>query len=335
MHGGRPHCAVGPQNTAFGAPYSGNILQMYMRHLGNRLISRKKSFLRLALGCCRAAGGCGSVATRAMDSALSTLFAMALVATCAAAQAGPSVHLEELTATELRDRIAAGATTLLIPVGGTEQNGAHMVLGKHNVRVRALAGRIAERAGNAVVAPVVAYVPEGRIDPPTQHMRWAGTISIPEPVFEATLVAAVQSLRRHGLCEVYFLGDHGGYRASLDRAAATLDRTAKPAAGGGAPCKAHALPEYYRAASADFDARLRGEGLAASEIGTHAGLADTALALAADPALVRPAAMVLAPAAGSGVAGDPRRATAAMGKPGLDHIVDASVAAILADRKPR
>jgi len=238
------------------------------------------------------------VAIRAIESARRGLWAVALFAASAAAHAGASVHLEELTSTELRDRIAGGATTLLIPVGGTEQNGAHLVLGKHNVRVRVLAGRIAERLGDAVVAPVLAYVPEGRIDPPTQHMRWAGTISIPEPVFEAT-----------------------------------LDRTTKPVAGARAPCKAHALREYYRAASADFDARLRSEGHAAAEIGTHAGLADTALALAADPALVRP--MALAPAAGSGVAGDPRRATAALGQPGLDHFVAVSVAAILADRQRR
>jgi len=308
---------------------------MNLSHLGSTLTCQKYAFLRTVHGRHWPSGSCGWVPIRAIESARRGLLAVALFAAGTAAQAGTSVHIEELTSTELRDRIAAGATTLLIPVGGTEQNGAHLVLGKHNVRVRALAGRIAERLGDAVVAPVLAYVPEGRIDPPTQHMRWAGTISIPEPVFEATLVAAVQSLRQHGLCEVYFLGDHGGYRASLDRAAATLGRTTKPVAGGRAPCKAHALPEYYRAASADFDARLRSDGHVAAEIGTHAGLADTALALAADPALVRQAALQLPLAAGSGVAGEPRRATAAMGKPGLDHIVAVSVATILADRKRR
>ena len=102
-----------------------------------------------------------------------------------AAAAPTSVMLEELTSTELRDRIAGGATTVLVPIGGTEQNGPHMVLGKHNVRVHVLATRIAERLGNAVVAPVIAYVPEGAIDPPTSHMRWPGTISISETAFEA------------------------------------------------------------------------------------------------------------------------------------------------------
>src|SRR6186713_2874824 len=110
-----------------------------------------------------------------------------LVAVLLAAAATPaSVQVDELTWTELRDAIKAGKTTVIVPVGGTEQSGPHIVLGKHNVRVRALAARIATSLGNALVAPVIAYVPEGAINPPAGHMRFAGTISIPENAFEAT-----------------------------------------------------------------------------------------------------------------------------------------------------
>ena len=248
------------------------------------------------------------------------------IAGSAAAHAA-SLQLEELTWTELRERIAGGATTVLIPIGGTEQSGPHMALGKHNMRAKALAVRIAERLGNALVAPVVAYVPEGAIEPPTQHMRYPGTISIPDTAFEATLEGAARSLRRHGLRDVVFLGDHGGYRASIDRVAAKLDREwaqARPAA------RAHALPEYYRAADAEFAQALKAQGYTSEEIGSHAGLADTALTLALDPTQVRMdvAATRARGAQGDGVAGDPRRATAELGRAGVDHIVDASVAAI-------
>ena len=242
------------------------------------------------------------------------------------------VHLEALTWTELRDRVAAGATTVLIPIGGTEQNGPHMSLGKHNVRVGLLATRIAERLGNAIVAPVIAYVPEGAIEPPTQHMRYPGTISIPMPVFEATLEAAARSLQRHGLRDVVFLGDHGGYRASIDRVAAKLNRE------WGAASRVHALPEYYRAAQDDFAAALKARGFAADEIGLHAGLADTALMLALDARQVRMQVAVarLPGASGDGATGDPRRATAELGQVGVERIVEASVAAIRAvARKPK
>jgi hypothetical protein len=46
---------------------------------------------------------------------------LALVASVAAAQAPRTVWLEDLTWTELRDRIKSGATTIIVPVGGTEQ----------------------------------------------------------------------------------------------------------------------------------------------------------------------------------------------------------------------
>src|SRR5450631_2147475 len=114
----------------------------------------------------------------------------------AGAQAPNTVFLEELTWTELRDQVQAGKTTVIVPVGGTEQSGPHIALGKHNVRVKVLAGRIAASLGNALVAPVIAYVPEGSVSPPAGHMRFAGTITLPEAAFETTLEYAARSFRQ-------------------------------------------------------------------------------------------------------------------------------------------
>lgn len=233
------------------------------------------------------------------------------------------VELEAMTSTELRARIDSGTRTALLPVGGTEQNGPHMVLGKHNVRARLLAQQIARRLGNAVVAPVLAYVPEGQVNPPAAHMRFAGTLSIPETAFEALLESAARSLCQHGLREVVLLGDHGGYQHSLERAAARVNR---PAAGKPA-CRAHALRDYYQPTQTSYVADLRERGVQQAELGSHAGLADTALALALDPSLVRHGALATA-AGAAGVTGDPRRATAELGQLGVARIVDASVAAV-------
>src|SRR5690349_22468726 len=54
--------------------------------------------------------------------------ALALAAVGSARAAPPSVELEALTWTELSDAIKAGATTIIIPAGGTEQSGPHMAL---------------------------------------------------------------------------------------------------------------------------------------------------------------------------------------------------------------
>jgi creatinine amidohydrolase/Fe(II)-dependent formamide hydrolase-like protein len=249
----------------------------------------------------------------------------ALAAQAYAASPGP-VGIEDMTSPELKARIAAGTSTVLIPIGGTEQNGPHMVLGKHNVRVRLLADEIARRLGNAVVAPVMAYVPEGAITPPAAHMRFTGTISIPEATFESVLESAARSFKQHGFHDVVFLGDHGGYQKSLQRVADKLNREWKndPA------CRVHALKDYYEAAQTTYVDALKKKGYSQAEIGTHAGLNDTALALAVDKSLVR--AEVLAHGAqldaAHGVYGDPRRATAEVGQLGVQQIIDASVASI-------
>lgn len=253
------------------------------------------------------------------------LAGVAALATSAVARAQRDVYLDDLTTTEVAAAVAAGTTTVLVPIGGSEENGPHMVLGKHNVRARILAGRIARELGNALVAPVIAYVPEGRIDPPTEHMRFAGTISIPPAAFEATLAATAQSFAEHGFRDIVFLGDHGGYQKNEAAAAARFNRTWKRS-----PARAYALVAYYRAAAVDFPAALLARGYTQSEIGTHAGLADTALALAVDPKLVREDVLAKGSDldASHGVYGDPRRATAALGTVGVDDIVRKSVAAI-------
>lgn len=267
----------------------------------------------------------------AVELVVGLMVGLVLVATSGAAHAAPgtSVHLEALTWTELADRLAGGATTVLVPIGGTEQSGPHLVLGKHNVRVRALAERIAQALDHTLVAPVLAYVPEGAIEPPAAHMRFAGTLSIDTATFEALLESTARSLRRHGFREVVLLGDHGGYQASLVKVAAKLNR-AWAADPPGSRCRVHALTDYYQASTAGHAQLLAARGFTSAEIGSHAGLADTALALAIDPSLVRPDQLQRAAKSGdrAGVWGDPRRATAELGQLGVDRIVATSVAAI-------
>ena len=251
------------------------------------------------------------------------LLALGAAQARAALPAGLAANdLEAMTSVELRERIAHGATTVIVPIGGTEQNGAHMLLGKHNVRAHVLADRIADALGNAIVAPTVAYVPEGSIHPPAAHMKYAGTISVPDAVFEGLLESAARSFKQHGFRDVVFLGDHGGYQSDLAQVADRLNRewARDPA------CRAHAPTEYYRITQTAYVAELKKRGVSEAELGSHAGLADTALALAVDPALVRPDK--LAGPYPAGVTGNPRRATAELGELGTRLVVETTVAAI-------
>jgi creatinine amidohydrolase len=241
------------------------------------------------------------------------------------ARASDTVFLEELTWTELQSLIRSGKTTIIVPIGGTEQNGSHMALGKHNLRVRVLAEKIARALGNALVAPVIAYVPEGALDPPTGHMRFPGTITVPEEAFEKILEFAARSFRLAEFRDIVFLGDHGSYQKAEKAVADRLDKewAAKPA-------RVYAIEEYYRASEAEFGRLLKSKGYREEEIGTHAGLADTSLTLAVDPHLVRADRLQrgIEPETDGGVNGDPRRASAELGQLGVDLIVTRTVDAV-------
>ena len=263
-----------------------------------------------------------------VPTALATLMLVLLPAAAGAAPASGHVFLEEMTSPEVQDALGRGLTTIIVPVGGTEQNGPHMALGKHNVRVKVLAGRIATTLGNAIVAPVLPYVPEGSINPPRAHMRWAGTISISDDAFKAVLDGAARSFRQHGFTDIVLIGDHGGYQPQLAAVAARLNRD-----WAGTPARAHFIAAYYLATQSAFIQALRAAGVGQAQIGTHAATADTSLMLATDPSLVN--ADELADAAkgapANGVTGDPRAASAALGRLGTDAIVNATVAAIRAE----
>ncbi len=259
---------------------------------------------------------------RVVAIALILLGGLPATAGSLAAQAPDTVLLEELTWTEVRYALRAGKTTIIVPAGGTEQSGPHIALGKHNARVKVLSERIARALGDALVAPVVAYVPEGALSPLTGHMRFPGTITTPEDTFEKVLESAARSFKAHGFRHIVLLGDHGSTQAGQKAVAARLNR--EWATG---PTRVLAVEEYYRAAESEAPRLFRSRGYRESELGRHAGLTDTALTLGTVPELVRTDR--LRPAReGDGGDGDPSRATAELGRAGADLIVTRTVEAI-------
>ena len=132
-----------------------------------------------------------------------------------------SIWIEELTWIEIRDRMADGTNTVIIPTGGIEQNGPYVAMGKHNYVLQGACEGIARELGNALCAPIVKLVPEGGIEEPTGHMRYPGTISLREETFQAVLDDVASSLHAHGFEHIVFIGDSGG---NQDGMAAVADR---------------------------------------------------------------------------------------------------------------
>ncbi|MCH7532894.1 MAG: creatininase family protein [Gemmatimonadetes bacterium] len=154
-----------------------------------------------------------------------------------------TVWVEEMTWMDVRDALAAGKTTVLIPTGGMEPNGPWLATGKHNYVLHTNCEAIARRLGDALCAPIIPFVPEGDIEPPSGHMRSPGTISTRQETFEAVLTDVAHSFRMHGFKKIIFFGDSGGNQGGQR---AVADRLTER--WGGNPVVAH-VQEYYDYAS--------------------------------------------------------------------------------------
>src|SRR3978361_1562982 len=99
-------------------------------------------------------------------------------------------------------------------------------------------------------------------------MKYSGTMSVPDAVFEGLLEAAARSFKQHGFKDVVFLGDHGGYQSDLAHVADKLNREGAR----DPPGRAHAPLESYRITQTAYVAALKAHGVADAELGSHAGL---------------------------------------------------------------
>lgn len=232
-----------------------------------------------------------------------------------------SVFLEDLTWMEARDAIAAGKTTIIIPTGGTEQNGPHIVLGKHNYLVKYKAGEIAKQLGNALVAPVMAYVPEGDVNPPTGHMRYAGTITTPQDVFVKVLEYAARSLKQHGFVDIALVGDSGGNQEGQKLVAEALNKE-----WAATPARVHHITAYYPGRGDDW---VVSQGVSAADVGSHAGTHDTSSLMYINPSMLRFDKLVVGKSGdGQGHTGNPARATGVFGKRILEMQIEDGTAQI-------
>ncbi len=228
-----------------------------------------------------------------------------------------TLFIDELTWEETRDAMKNGKTTVIVPTGGTEKNGYHMVLGKHNFTVTYAANQIARRLKNALIAPTVQYVPEG--DPDRQN---PGAISLPSPAYDQLLDAAARSLKVHGFKDILFIGDSGGNQAGIKNVAARLNEEWKDTG-----VKVFALTDYYEQSRLHYRAWLQAAfGYDGETAGSHAGITDTAQMLFLHPAGIR--TDQIKPWGGpqdSGVSGDPTKATAEIGRMGIEFKVNAAI----------
>ena len=177
--------------------------------------------------------------------------------------AANTVWIEEMTWMDVRDALADGKTTAIVPTGGVEPNGPWLATGKHNYVLRANCDAIARKLGDALCAPIIKLVPEGNIEPPSGHMASPGTLSLRQETFEALLTDVAHSLKMHGFRNIIFIGDSGGNQGGQRAVAERLNEKFA-----GAAIVAH-VQEYY-----DYNSVTRYMAFRGLEDGEGDGLHD-------------------------------------------------------------
>ena len=204
------------------------------------------------------------------------------------------MRLVDLTWSEVAER--AAASLLAVPVGSTEQHGPHLPLSTDTDVATALAGSLAARRADVLVAPALAYGASG------EHAGFPGTLSIGLDALGSVLVEVARSAG--SFAGVVLVNGHGGNHAAISSAVALLTAEGRNVLA--------------------WSPSVRGGD-------AHAGRIETSLLLALRPAAVRLEAAVagdrrplrdlmpelrtggVAAVSANGVLGDPTGASAAEG----------------------
>lgn len=269
-------------------------------------------------------------ATRALFIFCAALLLTTLAPTRTAAQRPDSLFLEDLTWTEVRDAVAKGTNVVIIPIGGMEQNGPHMVVGKHNFVVKFAANLMARRLGNALVAPVVNYDPQGSAD--SGNFRDQPGKITAATVYEKVLEFSARSLKVHGFKDILFIGDSGSNQRGMTVVADLLNREWEASG-----ARLFPITAYYSVGREHYRAYLLAQhGWDDETVGSHAGISDTSQMLYVRPEGIRKDKLM--PRGGgpnSGVSGDPTKASAEIGKMGIEFKVNAAIAQYRQLKTPR
>jgi creatinine amidohydrolase/Fe(II)-dependent formamide hydrolase-like protein len=231
-----------------------------------------------------------------------------------------NIEFELMTWPELKHAIYdEGKTTVIVFNGGTEQRGPQGVSGAHSLVGRLLAKEIAEKLGNAIVAPVLPYSVNNA------SAALPGTIGLTAPIFAAVNEHVAEQLIVNGFKNVVLLGDHGGGQKEMADVASKLD--AKYSAQG-----IHIVycSDVYTKAGAEFNKWLTEHNL---PVGSHASIKDTSELwyLGGDKGWIRKNEIPNAVGDAShknGISGDARKSSPEIGKVISDMKVDFAVAQI-------
>ncbi len=228
------------------------------------------------------------------------------------------VLIENLTWTDIRDRLDTGTRRVVICAASSEQHGPHLPESTDYLLGKATAERLARALGDSLVAPVI------RPGCSDHHMAFPGSLTITAAQLMDLLDSYVDGLRRHGFESFVIISSHGGNFPVLAEWART-----RPKPGVKVVADLNAFMEALVAVERRFG---RDDGPV-----LHADICETAMMLHLHPELVRmeraergflgelePERLFREGMPGispNGILGNPVGATAEMGAAMLDGLV--------------
>ena len=159
------------------------------------------------------------------------------------------------------EAVGAGATTVILPLGATEQHGPHLPLGTDTIRGAALADLVAEKLPGSLVAPAL---PFGCSD---EHSGFPGLLGLDAETLARVVLDLARRMTGWGVRRLVLLSAHGGNGDALDLALTLLQRE---------------LPDLEVRTNGNLETiapllleMARREGISASALGLHAGEGET------------------------------------------------------------
>ncbi|MCE8016976.1 creatininase [Halomonas sp. MCCC 1A17488] len=242
-----------------------------------------------------------------------------------------SVKLAELDWMTYRDRVQDGGSRILLPVGAIEQHGPHMSLNPDVLIPEYIACRVAERSGNMLVAPPIAYGYKSQVKSGGGNF-FPGTTCVGGRALEEYAYDVILAYAAHGNREFVLINGHFENSMFLVEAA---DRAVKHARLSGKEIRV-VLLSYWDFISEATIEKVFPDGFSGWAV-EHGGVLETSIMLKIHPELVDMAKAVDIPPAefppydvfppdpswvpSSGTLSSPAQATAEKGEWILDECI--------------
>jgi creatinine amidohydrolase len=186
------------------------------------------------------------------------------------------LRLERLSWPQVADALADGYRTIVLACGAIEQHGPHLPLVVDTQHASNLAMTVARRLGGCLVAPILS------LGCSSHHMHFPGTVSLESETLERLLTDCAKSFAAHGFEATCCFSTHGGNFETLSVSENRIDAELGPTG----RFVAFSDQERFLGVWQDTVERLTGRG---GQVGGHADIAESSIALALIPELVDPA----------------------------------------------